>query len=539
MTQTSPPAASGGAAADVPAAGRAAGRRFARNALALGIARFSEIALAFVFIRILNSELGAVVMGKYYAIIALIFTVIIIPEMGMDQALVRLTSRNPQNAPTYLGVAIVVRNFLAVIAVGVIVATAYLGHYDAEMRTAILVGCAWILSDLMLSTNYAVYLAFEKTHFETILTLLLNILIIPCTLYALHHGWGLVGVFIATGAANVVTAICGWILTTKYFVKPVFKWVPALWKEMLELCFTIGFTRGTRMIYGRIDTLLLQRLTPGGPAVAFTVIAIYNTAYNLVRKAVPLQSILARPLLPIASRAVDQPDLLKMLHKKAFKMLLLASVPACAMIFGASHLLVKILTGGRFEQFAPAVPLLAFLSVLLLTSFASSSIRVVMVALNMQKFLLSQGLVMIGINFVLDLVLIPYFGAQGRAWWGPAVASLLAELYLTGVLLVVVSRRVGAFPDLGDCVKIVAGGGLMVGVMWAMSQVVSGRIGVLAGLALAPAVFAAFIVGTKAVRREEIAFFRRGGGRGPGAGGGPGRGMGGARRAAMMQGGVQ
>ncbi len=502
MTDTIP---AGSPTPDTATAGRAAGRRFARNALALGIARVSEIALAFIFIRILNNHLGAVVMGKYYAIIALIFTVIIIPEMGMDQALVRLTSRRPENAATYLGVAIVVRNFLAVIAVGVIAAIAFLGNYDAEMRTAILVGSVWILSDLMLSTNYAVYLAFEKTHFETILTLLLNVLMIPCTLYALRHDGGLVGVFIATGVANAV---------------------------MLELCFTIGFTRGTRMIYGRIDTLLLQRLTPGGSAVAFTVIAIYNTAYNLVRKAVPLQSILARPLLPIAARAVDQPDLLKMLHKKAFKMLLLASVPACAMIFGASHLLVRILTGSRFDQFAPAVPLLAFLSVLLLTSFASSSIRVVMVALNMQRFLLTQGLVMIAINFVLDLVLIPYFGAQGRAWWGPAVASLLAEIYLTAVLLFVVSRRVGAFPDLGDTLKILAGGGAMVGVMWALQRALAGPVGTLGGLALAPLVFAAWIIGTKAVRREEIAFFRKRGG-GPG-----GQGPGAARRAAMKQGGL-
>src|SRR5262249_7585926 len=152
----------------------------------------------------------------------------------------------------------------------------------------------WILADMSLSTNYAVYLAFEKSHYETALTLVYNTLNIPATMFVLSKGWGLIGVFAAMSAVNAFTMVCGWIISTTKFVKPVFKWDPKLVKEMLQLCLTIGFTRSTRIFYNRIDTWMLQIFVPGGATAQYIAIGIYNTGANLVRKAVTFQAPLSR-----------------------------------------------------------------------------------------------------------------------------------------------------------------------------------------------------------------------------------------------------
>jgi O-antigen/teichoic acid export membrane protein len=498
---------------------RSRGRGYRWNAASIAVARGADMAFAFLWLGIVNRHLGAAAMGKYYGLVSLIFLVTIIPKLGLDQALVRLTSRRPENAPMYLGVSLVARNVLAVLAISIVALTAIFSHWDRETSWAAVVGCVWIIADLAVDTNCAVYLAFERTHYEALLSLLYNGLTIPFTLLALRRSTSLVAIFGALAAANVVTMIVGWFITTRRFVKPVLRWDPALLKEMLSLTFTIGFSRGTRVLYGRIDTQLLLYLLPGGTAALetarFVAISIYNTAYNLVKRAVPLQAVLSRPLLPIMARAVDHPEQLQTAHKKTFKMLLALSVPACVMIASSSRLAVHFLAGARFREFQPAVPLMAFLAVLLLTTFATSGVRVVMVALEMQRFLLKQAIVMVCINFVLDCVLIPVFarhpvhwlGITWGPWWAPAIASLVAELYISTACMIVVSRRVGCYPSLRDALRIG-----MAGIFMAVAMRLSAHVWIFLPFLVGPLVYAVALVTIGGVRPKELAMFRRKGG---------------------------
>ncbi len=357
--------------------------------------------------------------------------------------------------------------------------------------------------------------------------MLQNTLNIPFTMVALREGYGLVGVFGAMAAANVVTVIVGWAITTGKFVKPKLQWDKALVKEMLHLCFTIGFSRSTRVLYWRIDTMFLLALVPGSSEMKYYAISIYNTASNLIRKAATFQSTVARPLLPIAARSIDDPDRLQLLHKKAFKMLLLVSVPMCGIAMSAAPILIHWLTGRHFRTegadlgFAPAVPLLMFYGLMLLTTYALSSVRVMIVALEMQSFLLKHSIIMLLLNAGLDAVLIPLFARYDLAWWGPAVASFIAELYISLVLLFAVSKRVGAYPDTGDTLRILFCGALMVAAGW-----YAGTFWPPLPFLVAPLVYILAVILTRAVRREEINMLRAGK-----KGGGRGRG----RRRAMME----
>jgi O-antigen/teichoic acid export membrane protein len=332
-------------------------------------------------------------------------------------------------------------------------------------------------------------------------------------------GYGLDGVFAAMAAANVVTVIVGWAITTGKFVRPRLAWDKALVKEMLHLCLSIGFSRSTRVLYWRIGTMLMLALVPGSAQAKYYAIGIYNTASNLIRKAATFQSTVARPLLPIAARAIDDRARLQLLHKMSFKMLLLVSVPMCGVAMAASPILIQWLSGRHFHSqadglgFAPAVPLLAFSGLMLLTTYALSSVRVMVVALEMQSFLLKHSIIMLVINIVLDVILIPVFARFNAAWWAPAISALVAELYVALVLLVAVSRRVGAYPDAGDALRILFCGALMVAAGW-----YAGTVWPPAPFIVAPLVYVLAIVLTRSVRGEELAMLRgrRGEGRGRG-----------------------
>ncbi len=135
-----------GAAARQPRGG--AGRRFARNAAALMLSRLWSMVAYLVWLGVVNRGLGAVEMGKMYGILSFITLVTIIPSMGMDQGLVRLTSRKPENAALYLGVALVVRNILSVVALLIVGVTAYVAHWERDVLLATGMGCIWILAEL-------------------------------------------------------------------------------------------------------------------------------------------------------------------------------------------------------------------------------------------------------------------------------------------------------------------------------------------------------------------------------------------------------
>ncbi len=508
MHGTPTAAAAGGARGSQLRAGLPSGspgKRLARNVGWLTIARFSDIALNAVFLALVLRALDITEAGKYYAILSFLYLVMLIPEMGMDQALVRMVSKAPHRAAELLGAAVVIRNLVAVVAIGVVAIGTFVAGWESDVRMATIIGAVYVLADFAVKTNNAIYLAFEQTRYELILTLCYAILSVPFVIIALNIAPSVSMVFAAMAPANLITTALGWVITSRRFVKPIFRWDPPVWKEMMGLCLSIGLTHGTYAVYGRIDTQMLLYLTPGGGAMAKTAVAIYNTAFNLVRRGIPLQSIVARPLLPIAVRAAGSPEQLRQIHRFGFTLFLLISVPVCVGIAASSHLLLHLLTGHRAVQYAEAAPLLVFLSVLLLTSFASASFRVIMIALSMQRLMLLHAVIMVVINIILDAILIPYFGRHGiGTWWGPAIGSLVAELYLTAAYLILSSRRVGCFPDWSKMVRI-----LLAGAAMGAAMVVTGRFHMLAALLVGPIVYGVVVLASGAFRPRDLKRLRQ------------------------------
>jgi O-antigen/teichoic acid export membrane protein len=472
------------------------GGRYLRSVTWLGLAKVFEMGLSLLFIALITRRLGVAEMGKYYAIRSLVSLLSIVPEMGLDGAFVRLVSRTPERAREYLGVALVVRNTLSLVALAIILTASVLARRESDIAHATLLAALYMLTDLAVSTNNSVFLVCQKTQYELVLSIFFGVLSIPFVLGALSFLPGVVGLFAGLAVANALTMILGWVITTRQFLRPVFTWTPALWREMLGLTMTIGLMRGSRVAYDRVDTQLLLALIPGAASARYAAVAIYNTAYNLVRRTAPLQTILARPLLPLASRAADDVGRLRVLHRRSFTLFLLMGVPSALLLSFGAPFVIRQLTGRQAAAYAPASPLLAFLSLLLLTTFASSSTRVVLSGLGLQRYLLRQGLTVLAINVVLDVVLIPLFARSGAAWWAPAVASVCAECYALAVLLLEAHRRIGIFPDGRDASCIALGGVCMAG-----SMVLAARVAPAAAFVIGPVVFAVVAFATGIVRR--------------------------------------
>jgi O-antigen/teichoic acid export membrane protein len=391
--------------------------RITSNIFFNALGKIYDMVASIVWIALIARYLGRDGFGEYSLIWAVLTMSIIIPEIGLNSVLIREVAKDKDRAPELLRATISVRRLLSLVCVLIVIAVAFLSSRDPAVRVSALIGVFWILGRLTITTNSAIFFAYEHVQYDTLVMFSYCTLVLASLFAVVRLDWGLVGVMGSFSLAAWTAGALSSVLRRRKFLRAaegVDRDVP---RFILKEALPVGGTRALRLTGNKIDTLILAWLRTSGE------VAIYAGAYNLIIRIINVPFLILRPLFPLISQLASDPeqkDRFQIVTQKSIKLMLMVALPSCVGLTVVADKIVFLIFGPEFE---PAIEVMRILGWVLMFMFPCALGSFTAIALNRQVYLLRTLGVCIGLNIVLDFLLIPHMG-----YYGPCVATMVAEV---------------------------------------------------------------------------------------------------------------
>lgn len=195
-------------------------------------------------------------------------------------------------------------------------------------------------------------------------------------------------------------------------------------KKHLKPVFTLFAMSAAVSIYTVLDTTMLGFIK-GDEAVG-----IYTAATKINRMVIMMITAATAVLLPRLSYYADKDrnEFLR-LANKAVQFVVMFSVPCAAGLFILAEPAVLLFSG---EQFLPAVPVMKIMNAVIVFIGLSNVIGIqIFMSVGKEKYTLFSVIVGATANFVMNMILIPRFGAKGAA-----IGTVCAEFSVTAIQVV-------------------------------------------------------------------------------------------------------
>ena len=374
------------------------GSRAVSNTLFIFGARVVSRVVSLVVVVRLATALGADGYGRYTTLIAFSALVSVFADLGFNPLYTREAARSPKQLGDYLGTLLVVKVALAAIAFIILALALYFG---AGLGSLILPGAALLAmtayANLLRNTFYAV----GRAEFDAI-AILGEIVIQAALIFYGAHIHAPVAFYIwAYAASFAFTTIYSLVVINVFRLGRIHLALDLkLVRQWLPLALPFAFTFFLTNLYFRADVPILQYFR------SFAEVGWYQFAYKPFEalQFIPLAiQVVVYPLLGVYF--ISDPTRLRQAYERFFKVLVLLGWPLTVGTFVLVHPI-----GRLFSLYTESVPALRILAFGIVFLFANSAFYAMLNATNRQGLNAWATGLAAGVNIVLNLILIPFFG---------------------------------------------------------------------------------------------------------------------------------
>ncbi len=382
------------------AAGAAAelGSRAVSNALFILGARVVSRLISLVVVVVLANALGDSNYGRYTTLIAYLALVSVVADLGFNPLYTREAARNRKELGDYLGTLLVLKLALGV-AASVILAIALV--FGAGLSSLIVPGAALLIATAFANLLRNTFYAVGRAEFDAVAIIAEISVQGGLIFYGARNNAG-VDFYVWAYVASFVFTIVYSLVVIRVFrlgqvrlgfdVNLVRRWFPLA----LPFAFTFFLTN----LYFRADVPILQHYR------SFAEVGWYTFAYK------PFEAL---QFIPLAIQVVVYPLLgvyfiadvsrLKLAYARFFKVLLLLGWPLTVGTFVLVHPI-----GRLFRLFTQSEASLRILAIAIVFLFVNSAFYAMLNATNRQHMNAWATGLAAGINIVLNLIFIPFYG---------------------------------------------------------------------------------------------------------------------------------
>jgi O-antigen/teichoic acid export membrane protein len=295
-------------------------------------------------------------------------------------------------------------------------------------------------------------------------------------------------------AGAILTAIVAFAMVRR-MVGPIrVSWAIAPLWDLAKRAAPLGFSLVMLQIYWSMDQVLLGFLTNKEQ------VGQYAVAAKLPAVLSGFTAIWVSAVYPHASKLFrHDPDVLR---RQLGSFTSLSIVAALPLVAGSAMLGTAVMTGLFGPAYRPAGPPFAILMVASAIVVVSINYTSLAMAVDRERTFAWAVTAASIINVLLNLVLIPFYGAVGAA-----VSTVAAELV---VLLVCVRQVVAVIGRPPLVARRIVGAAVATAVMSAALIAIPSSISVWLRIAAGGTVFLGVAVACGAIRREDLALLRRG-----------------------------
>ncbi len=383
--------------------------------------------------RAVQNEVGAEAYGSYFALFNFAFILNVFLDLGISNFNNRNVSQHQHLLGKYFPRIIALRLLLAV---GYFILCMLVGlvmDYSAEQMGMLTLLCfnQFLLSSILfLRSNIAGLQLFKIDSMVSIMDRLLMILSCGTVLFfmELEQPFRIEWFVYLQTFAYGLTAIVAFAVVLKRGGPFSLKWNPAMLVLILKQSLPFALLILLMSIYGRVDSVLLERLLPDGKEQT----GIYAQAFRLLDASNMIAYLFAVLLLPMFSRMLKLKEDIRPLAQMASKLLLIPAVTGGVVCWYFGVDLMDLLYE---EHVAESGQILSLLMFSLIPMAGAYIFGTLLTANGNLKQLNAIALIGVVSSFVFNLLLIPKMGA-----YGAAITCLTTQILAFSLQLIVAFR---------------------------------------------------------------------------------------------------
>lgn len=183
-------------------------------------------------------------------------------------------------------------------------------------------------------------------------------------------------------------------------------------------------------VYTILDTLMLGFMSN------YDEVGFYNCATHISKALIPIVTSLAAVALPRVAKLKEEKNWyeINLLMNKSFSIVSFLSFPLAIGVITVAPVFVPLFFGSLYYE--AVLPLQIVVLIVIAVGFSNLTGIQILLGFGLDKAFLYSLLTGTVSNFILNLFLIPYFGASGAA-----VSSVIAELLILFVMLVFIYKK--------------------------------------------------------------------------------------------------
>lgn len=363
--------------------------------------------ISFTYFTLLARNLGPENLGKYYFAISFTTIFIIIADLGLANVLTREIAKKQADAKRILGSIITIKMPLVLVTIIAALITASLRGYDPLISNLIYISVACVILDSFTTTFWAVVRGFHNLLFESISSVLFQIIVLSVGLSFLYAGFGLTYIMSALLAASAFHFIYSFIILWAKIgiaIKPYYD--KYLIKNIAKIAVPFALFAIFQRLYMYLDSVFLKEFA-GDEYVGY-----YQISFKIIFALQFLPMAFVASLYPAMSNfwLHNRPQLTRS-FEKALIYLTIISIPISAGVVALADKIVLIFKEGYQEAVLPMqIIILAVLFV-----FINFPIGSLLNACDRQKRNTANMIIATIISIALNLILIPRFQAVGAS----------------------------------------------------------------------------------------------------------------------------
>jgi O-antigen/teichoic acid export membrane protein len=392
----------------------------AKNALILMTLNIAVPAFSLVLVFAISRLLGTEGLGRYTLVLSYFNLFTMLTPLGLNVFLVREGVRDFDRLSMLLSNAVMLGVGSSLISMAFMILLGGFFGYDDTTYSALVLLSFGILPSTLLVYFESTFVAYERFEYIAASSLVELVVRVGCAVFLLAIGYGIKAVVMAFVGSRLLACLLAWALLYRVQVQLQWRIDRSMLHHLLQAAPTFLGMHVFATLYWRVDTVMLSILRPLGD------VGYYGAAYRLTELTKILPQSLSRALYPqITQAAKSAPQQLGPLGGMALRYLWVALLPVATGCTVLAEPIMILLYG---EAFRPAA---TTLTVLMWTVVPYAYVRYatpVFVAADQQRINLRLNAMMVGLNVLLNLVLIPRYGPLGAA----LTTSLSVGLFAVG-----------------------------------------------------------------------------------------------------------
>lgn len=481
---------------------------------------FAKAILAFIgviTVKIISGYLGLAGYGNYTAVYDFIAFFGIASDLGLYTIAVREMARDEEQTEKILGNVFTIRLILCFTTMTLaVIAGFFYGRGDSAIffpLAAAIAGTSTIFA-LLTGTISTVLQVHLKMHFNAIASVAGKLCALGYMLYVVLL-WkpedpvtGFYHLFVAAIIGNIVLFGITYYYANKY-AKITLRFDKDFIKNVVIKALPYGLALILNNLYFRIGSIMLYSIN--GEVQA----GIYGVPMRVLEAIAILPLYFMNSVLPTLTRTLkEKSEKYKQVIQYSFDALVMAGVSMAVGVAVISYQVIYLISNEEFlsrvnEGFYGSDITLQILIFALAFSFINTLFGFTLVAINRQSKLLYINGSGAFIAILINLLLIPWFGARGAA-----ATAVIVELYVALAAFLVARHYLEFKLKFTNTFKIIFAGAVMGALVWYLKEPTYHFMGlqnknVLLLIPIGGIVFTGILFATKAITKDTIAMLRK------------------------------